>query len=145
MSKSLVVFTVAVVFLCLGTSSPADDGWKFPSINPFKSEPTRSSARPSNSSSWWGMPKLPGFSSTPTGRPGTKKPSMVSKMTRSTKSAMSKTYDVLTPWDNSKPRKPTTQMRNSNSESQGGFFGWFSPKEEPKIQTVNDWLNQPRP
>ena len=72
---------------------------------------------------------------------------MVTKMTQGTKSAMSKTYDVLTPWDNNKPKKPKTQMNSSrtSSNSQGGFFGWFGKKEESEIRTVNEWLNQPRP
>jgi hypothetical protein len=60
---------------------------------------------------------------------------------------MSKTYDVLTPWDNNKPKKPHTQMNSNrgNSNSGGGFFSWFGQKEEPEIRTVNEWLNQPRP
>lgn len=149
MSKSLIVVIVTVAFLSLCPSSTvtAEEGWKFPSLNPFQSETSRSPARTTNNSSWWGTPKLPGFSSTPARRPGPQKPSMLTKMTRGTKNAMSKTYDALTPWDNNKPKKPATNMNysNSKSDSSGGFFGWFSPKEEPEIRTVNDFLIQPRP
>jgi hypothetical protein len=146
-SKSPLVFLVVASLLCLNMTAWGSDGWKMPNLNPFPSKPARSPARPAQKSSWWSPPKMPGFLSTPPRRPGPSQPSMFSKMTQGTKSAMSKTYDVLTPWDNKKPKKPATQISSggNSSNSQGGFFGWFTPKEEPRTPTVNEWLNQPRP
>ncbi len=145
--RSLSTIVALAIALGFGTCYAEESGWKLPNLNPFKSEKKRTSARVSDDS-WMALPKvptLPGFKSGKS-RVRRKEPSTFAKMTEGTKDFFGKTYDVLTPWDNNKPKKPPTHMGVSRrSKSDSGFFDWFGGKEEKKIETVNDFLGQGRP
>lgn len=144
--RSLSAILAIAIALSFGMCH-AEDGWKLPSLNPFKSEKKRASARVSDDS-WMSMPKvpkMPGFKSGKS-RSGRKEPSTFTKMSRGTKNFFDKTYDVLTPWDNDQPKKPPAHMGVSRkSDSDSGFFSNLFGKDDKEIETVNDFLGQDRP
>lgn len=154
------------VMLLLSASAVAAEGsWSWPFWNPFKSEKSKSkkvtaSVTDQNRSSFQ-LPKLPelpkpSLPSFTTKRTSAARrsapshsPSMWDKMTQGTKDFFSKTYDVLTPWDNHKsaPAKPPTQLGGTSRPSKSKGSSWFSwPKsDEPKEpRTVNEFIAQPR-
>lgn len=142
--------TILTVVFALATSAAfaEDSGWKLPNLNPFSSSPKRTKARVSDNS-WMSMPKVPSMPGFKRGASRSRKqqPSTMTKMTQGTKNFFSKTYDVLTPWDNNAPKKPPTRLgtRRKPDESEGGLFSWFGSDEPEEPQTVGDFLRQGRP
>jgi hypothetical protein len=79
------------------------------------------------------------------------------RVTQGTKNFLSKTADVLTPWDNEKKTTPSpraTGVRRSyngspnaaQAEKKSSIFSWLSKEEEPESpRTLNSFLSQPRP
>jgi hypothetical protein len=150
-------------------TAPAGAEWKFPSLNPFKTEkreissytppPEEYSAaldeEPPKSGFKLPSMKMPKLSSSPK-PPG--QPSAMQKVGRSTKNFFSKTADVLTPWDNDKKTAPrartATGVRrtyagspSAEKEEKKSFLpNWFSKKDAPEEpRTVNGFIAQPRP
>jgi hypothetical protein len=149
---------IAVVSLLIASPALADGGWSMPNLNPFAQKagpPT--SARVSDRDGSWKMPKMWPSS----GKTIVKKqaaPSTWQKMKGGTKSFFTKTADALNPFDdNDKPQPIQVTGSNSfvsqvangkSSEKKSGSFvpSWWSGDEKPKkAETVQDFLNQPRP
>ncbi len=161
---------VLVVLFAVAAIAPADEGgWRFPNLNPFQSsKPAKPRAAASvsdnNSESMFQFPKLPSlprpslpFAQKPKPqaprvaaprRPAPQGPSTFERVSTGTKSFFSKTYDVLTPWDNDAPAKPATQPRSArraDASSNSSWFPWFSSKSEPeRVETVNEFIALPR-
>jgi hypothetical protein len=152
-----------------GSLAQAEEGWKFPNLNPFsKSEPatakpaTARTAQPataragsaSSTGSWW--PMSGSTATAKTGKPKSNEPSTWDKMNSSTKSAWTKTKQTLMPWQEEEPpvRRPVTgtnrvaasNSANKPAEKKGYFSNWFTEEEKTsKPKTVNDFLAQPKP
>jgi len=152
---------VPMIVLALAVAAPADeDGWKLPNLNPFKSSKPakkRVSASVSDgkkgSGSWLKMPEMPKMSTPFAQKPAAnrraapKGPSTVDRVSTGTKNFFSKTYDVLTPWDNDKPKKPSTQTktaRKPGASAQSSWWPWSKPDEPKDVQTVNEFIALPR-
>jgi hypothetical protein len=151
---------------CLGAPPAAADGWKLPSLNPFKEERRETSAytpaagyaaaleeEPPKSGFKLPSLKLPKFGGGPK-PPG--QPTAMQRFGAGTKSFFSKTADALTPWDNDKPETPQVRSTgvkrtyngspNAAPAQKKGLFSWFTKDDEPeRPRTVNDFIAQPRP
>lgn len=149
----------AALFVSLAGPAQAEDegGFRLPNLNPFskseKSEPRRATGRVSDDSSLWPFGSKPAGNTRPvsTGRsvPRRAEPSMTTKVTQGTKNFFSKTYDVLTPWDNNDPPPPPRYGASKPKQKKGfdwdvlNLFGDDEPEQE--ITSVNEWLALPRP
>jgi hypothetical protein len=60
------------------------------------------------------------------------------RMKKSSKRFWAKTAEVLDPYPDPKPESSTPPKKAS------GFSSWFKREEPKKIETVQDWLDQPR-
>ena len=155
---------------CILTARAAfADGWGLPNLNPFKKEerevspyvpPTRDwSAAEAEEPPTSGL-KFPKFKLPTMGRARkpSNEPTAMQRVTRGTKNFLSKTADVLTPWDNGKEPLPSARATGvrrtyngspsaARTEKKSSFFSsWFSNDEEPEApRTVNGFLGQPRP
>jgi hypothetical protein len=158
--------SAALVLLATSLSVLADEGgsnWSW--WNPFTSQKSGSkkvsasvSDGKTSGQSSLKLPSLPKMSlpTMSTGRtsvarrsPAGAQPSTWDKMTRSTKEFFSKTYDLLTPWDNHKssPPKPPTHSgtgRGPSSNKSSSWWPWSKTEESKEPQTVNEFIAQPR-
>jgi hypothetical protein len=155
--KNLSIAIALLGPLVAASAVHAAEGWKMPNMNPFakKSSPP-TSARVSDSGGGWKMPKLWPSSGKPAARKG---PSTWQKMTSGTKSMMSKTADVLNPFDDENDNPPPVEITGSNTyfsqaanrkqaEKKSSTFlpsWWSGEEEEQKPKTVSDFLALPRP
>jgi hypothetical protein len=155
---------------CVLTAAAAlADGWSLPNLNPFKKEEREVSPYVPATRDWSAAaaeePPTSGFKLPKLKLPkigGEKKPSnepgAMQRVTQGTKSFLSKTADVLTPWDkNDKPlpsaratgvrRTYSGSPNTARGEKKSSLFSsWFSDEEEPQPpRTVNGFLGQPRP
>jgi hypothetical protein len=69
------------------------------------------------------------------------KPSNWDKFKRSNKQFWAKTAEVLDPYPDT---VPASSNSSSSSSSSSGFSSWFKREEPKKIESVQDWLSQPR-
>jgi hypothetical protein len=152
----------------LAATAALAEGWSFPNLNPFKKETKEVSpyvAPRDWSDKDLGEPPTSGFKLPKLKLPtvgGAKKPAnepgAFQRVTQGTKNFLSKTADVLTPWDNDKDpvanRRATGVRRSYNGSPSAAkaeqktsmFSSWFSKDEEPETpRTVNSFLGQPRP
>jgi hypothetical protein len=95
----------------------------------------------------------------PEARPAPAKPSAWRRFSSGTKTFLTRTGEVLNPFDGkpakkAKPRpvsgsggRSYSGVRMKKEEEKPSFFsGWMKPKEEPKkARTVTDFLDMPRP
>ena len=126
----------------------AADGWNLMAWNPFDRDDRveRPGARVSDSGAAIG-------SSRAAARPPIRRePSMWTKMNRGTKTFFAKTKDVLTPWDNEEPQRASLtgsrgfSYRSKPQKEKSFLESLFQPEsEEQRIETVKDFLDQPRP
>jgi hypothetical protein len=137
----------------------AEGGWGLPSLNPFaKKAGPPTSARVSDGSSSLKMPKMwPTSGKTIVKKPAG--PSAWQKMKGGTKSFMSKTADVLNPFNDAADNEPEPQITGSNSYFSQAANGksadkkpnaflpswWSGEEEDPEPKTVSDFLALPRP
>jgi hypothetical protein len=153
----------AVLSLAL-VASPAlaEGGWGLPSLKPFaKKAGPPTSARVSDGSGGLKMPTMPKMWPT-SGKTIVKKPAGPSawqKMKSGTKSFMTKTADVLNPFDDAEDNEPQPQITGSNSYFSQAANGksadkkpstflpswWSGAEEDPEPKTVSDFLALPRP
>ena len=135
-----IALSLALATSCLNVAFA--EGWKLPNLNPFKSSEPAIDEEPA--------PAAPA------------KPSAWTRFNRGTKNVLTRTGEVLNPFDG-KPakksppksagltRKSYSGVRTSKvAEEKPGFFSsmtsWMKPKEEPKkTATVTDFLDLPRP
>jgi hypothetical protein len=162
MKTSLYVLVVSTLFTTVVPAASGDDGgWKLPSLNPFsgKAKPPATQRAANPATSGWKMPNLwPQTAAKPKKR--SNQPSTWSRMTRGTSSFLSKTADVLTPWDIDKPTSPPPKLTGSNSifTQSGATKGnsqksssvapaswWGADKVDQPDRSVNDFLSRPRP
>ena len=145
-------FAFAIFFvlawIAVAGSGLAADGWNLLAWNPFdrEGEPPRASARVTDAGASIGASRA---AARPAAR-RTEDPSVWTKMNRGTKSFFAKTKDALNPWDDESQRSRATGPRYSSrsyeDEDQSFLGSLFNPEPEPKrIETVKDWLDQPRP
>lgn len=133
-----------------------------PNLNPFaKKGRSRASASVSDApTSGWKWPKL--WPSSAPSMPGgsrsarTSGPSTWQKMTSGTKNAMSKTADVLNPFDDADDDKQpqitgsnsvfSQASKNKKSKAKSFLPSWpWGGEEDQEPRTVNEFLGQSRP
>ena len=144
-------FTIAfvVAWATLAGSGLAADGWNLLAWNPFDRdiEEPRASARVTDTGASIGASRA---AARPVARRA-QDPSVWTKMNRGTKSFFAKTKDAINPWDDEPQRSRSTgtryRSRSHQDDRNQSFLGsLFNPEPEPKrIETVKDWLDQPRP
>lgn len=168
MKTRIFVLSFCVVFLGCSLAAHADDGWKMPSLIPFKKKPsTRATASITDESNSGILPKMsmPELPKVPVPKmkmpkmempqwpPGTGKststkrnhqPSTLEKLNRGAKDFFGKTKEVLMPW--SKPKKRSS---GHAKKDKGSFFGmswpWGEEEEQPQVKTIQDFLSLDRP
>lgn len=113
------------------------------------------SAQPpmTSGSSWlktpnWSLPSMPWSQAKPPAKK--KSPGMMSQINKSTQQSWNRTKRALDPsWmfpSDSKPNKTSSVSRNKPAKQNDGMFsGWFGGKEDKELNSVNDFLAQPRP
>ncbi len=144
---------------CVAPAALAEGGWSMPNLNPFakKSGPP-TSTRVSDQGSGLKLPKMwPTSGKTIVKKPAG--PSTWQKFKGGTKSLMTKTADVLNPFDDAAEREPEPKITGSNSffsqtangksaQKKSSFVpSWWSgdEEEEQEPKTVTDFLALPRP
>lgn len=156
-----------ICLILLPTAAMSQDGWKFPTWNPFKTKAapvSRPVNQPTSSSPFqlpkFGMPemkmpqikmpqmKMPSFSAPTFARP--KPPQAWQNFSESSKRFFTKSKHTLLPWTAPQNNQPFTGSRGFRNppkpESNGFFSSWWGQEPEPKQpRTVNEWLQQPRP
>jgi hypothetical protein len=158
--KLSLLWALAIAVFALPTGAARGEGWKMPSLNPFKKKDShpahlRVTDDESKSSSWW-KPKLPSKPTTTSRKTATTptQPSTWSKVSSGTKSAWTKTKDALNPFDNEKEKpKSVTGYRTPFSqasarkmpEKKSSWWPSWGGEPEKKPKTVQDFLGQPRP
>ena len=161
--KYLAAALIAVSVFAFASLARAEGGWSMPNLNPFakKAGPptsTRVSNRVSDQGGGWKMPKMwPTSGKTIVKKPAG--PSTWQKVKGGTKSLMTKTADMLNPFDDAPDNAPEPSVTGSNSyfsqvangkpaaKKPSTFLpSWFSgEEEEPQAKTVTDFLALPRP
>ena len=146
--------TVAVIVFILAAPPLRAEGWKMPSLNPFKKKDSHPAhLRVTDEPSPWWKPKLPSLPSRKA-KAASSGPSTWSKMTGGTRRAWHKTKDVLNPFDDAddQPKDVTgynthfTRQASHHEEEKEGSSWWPWTEEKPKRpQTVQDFLSQERP
>ena len=169
-TKSLAaVLSVITVALLAQPAVAAEDGFKFPNLNPFRSQktgipvPVRNKPEPTFS-----LPKLPSLPALPkpnlptltmpklelpslVSSPRRNEPSSWTRLNSSTKKMFAKTKSVLMPWsEKSIPvRSPTgSNLRRvaRQPKKPSLISNWFGTRtSEPTVNSVNDYLALPRP
>lgn len=163
MKTSYVVaaFSWMMLLIVPALAVAEEGGWSMPNLNPFaKKGRSRASASVSDApTSGWKWPKL--WPSSAPKMPGmsrsarSSEPSTWQKMTTGTKNAMSKTADMLNPFDNADDNKqaPITgsnsvfsqASKNKKSKAKSFLPSWSWGGEEEKDETVNQFLARPKP
>lgn len=132
-ARGVVVALALCVFTCSMPALSAADSW-WSGLSGGKSTSSTASKKGS-SSSWWPWTSS---SSKPKSK-SSSKPSTFDKMTKSTKSAWTKTVDFLNPFDDKSAAKaPAGSMPNT-----GNWFGSSTPQDKPS--TVPEWMAGERP
>jgi hypothetical protein len=134
--------------MAIAGSAAADDTWSLSKLVPFQKSSTPSRARASvsdsgrSSSSWI---SLPSWGSKSHATPKRHEPSMLDKFTQGTKDTWHKTTDLLTPWDGNSSKKSSAARKSAKKNS--WFSSWMPQKKSKprEVQTVKDFLGQPRP
>ncbi|MBM4004004.1 MAG: hypothetical protein FJ295_12085 [Planctomycetes bacterium] len=135
----------------------ADDGWKFPNLNPFKkSEETGSAGKKKTSAKfsdknqdsswkWWGSTK-------DASRSRAAEPSTWDKMSSGTKSLMAKTKSAITPWKSEetttkRPATGTNRLVSKKKQEKSSWLPtWKTEKESSDgPRTLSDWVGLPKP
>ena len=117
--------------VCLGvlaTDARADEGWGLSKWSPFakKSTPTRTASAKKGVLNRF---SLPSFQRKPN------QPTAFQRINQGAKGLLTRTKDILTPWDNGASKKSTQRG-----------WGWFRSEPEPEeVLTPNDFLKLPRP
>ncbi len=150
-----VVLWIIAIFAIVSPSAHADEGW---SLNPFsksKTKATPASSKKEDKGNWmpdWEMPKMkaPSWMKSPFSKKKTtakKKPSALSKMSKSTKAWWKKTTELLDPYpDDPMPRESSTYVEKDTKPKGSWMSGlWGSKKKEQEYETVNDFLGSPTP
>lgn len=116
----------------LVTKVQADEGWKFPSLNPFKksdeSAPKPKSPSKGKISDGAGTGSSKFWESKPAAaNASSNQPSTWDKMSTGTKNLMGKTKSALTPWKTEEPAptRPATGTNRFGTKKQADK-GWFS-------------------
>jgi hypothetical protein len=135
--RGLALLVLGIHLLTFGAHTcHAADGWfgsDSTASNKAASSKATSATKTGGMSSW-----LPWSSSKPKAAKS-KKPSMVSNMTRSTKSAWNKTVGFLNPFDNPPKAKASSPIDTRSGD-------WFSSgSEEKRATSVPEWLGGERP
>ncbi len=154
--RERLIFVLVIGSLALAPVCSRAEGWKMPSLNPFKKKTSHPAhlrfADQEPKSAWW-KPKLPSMSAARP-RASSQQPSTWNKMTRGTKAAWTKTTDVLNPFDDEqdKPKDVTgyntafTQASaRKKPEKKSAWWPSWSAEKEKRPQTVQDFLGQERP
>lgn len=119
---------LAMLLLYAGVGLKAEEGWSMSKLNPFSKTSSAAKAKPAKAA-----------------KPAAQ-PSTLSKMSNGTKSFFAKTKQTLTPKKSAKSQTTAVSSGNSTGAKKSGFSLWPKKKEEPKkVQTVPEFLNQPRP
>ena len=147
MKSRRMICLCCLAAMTIAASTALADGWKMPSLNPFKkasSGSDRAKASISDKSKSSGLPKLslPSWGSESSKPKG---PSTMQKINSGTKSFFSKTKDVLMPWNTSS--KKTSSSRSSKPKKKSILTSWIPTKKPPKKErmTVSDFIGQDRP
>lgn len=152
-----------LVVLTIGTAMgafpvAAQESWKMPNLNPFKSdEPgtgaarksTKSKAASDNSWKFWSQDSKPKAGAA-------SQRSTWNSVSNSSSQFWNKTKSTLTPWKStaSNVRRPTTGKNqvgyNRKPEKKKSIFAsWLnddtSKRKDDEIRTVNDFLSLPKP
>jgi hypothetical protein len=163
--------SIALICLILVPSvALSQDGWKFPTWNPFKKKemvPASRSVPPTQTSSPFQLPKfslpqmklpemklpqvkMPAFKAPTFSKP--QPPQAWKNFSESSKRFFTKSKHTLLPWTAPQNNQPFTgsQGWSNNQPKPNGdsFLSSLWPYSEPEPQpprTVNEWLQQPRP
>jgi hypothetical protein len=137
-----------------------EGGWSMPNLNPFaKKSNKRISASVSDApTSGLKWPKLwPSSTAKASRSRGKPQPSTWQKMTAGTKSAVTKTADVLNPFDDANDNKKTSitgsntvfsqASKNKSSKSKSFLPSWpsWGAEEKNEPRTVNEFLGGEKP
>jgi hypothetical protein len=163
MKSSLIAVLIGLSLACVpGVTSAEEGASPLSKLNPFsykrqKKAPT--SARATDSSGGWKMPKLwPSGSTTAQRKPAG--PSTWQKMTTGTKNLVSQTADTLNPFNDANDKVEAPAITGSNTmfsqasssrkpaeKSKSFLPSWLGgePEEEYRPKTVNEFLLQPKP
>jgi hypothetical protein len=158
MKRILSLFLLAVLLVAPTLQGEESSGWKLP--NPFSKARPPVSRRAASPASGWHWPRL--WPASPPSQARTNQPSVWQKVTKGTQQMMSKTADVLNPWDDAEPAPPpkmtgsgsifsqtATKKAKKKEEAKSSSIlpAWFSgqPEQDKRPKTVNDFLAQPRP
>ena len=157
--KRSLLYCLVVAVLSLVCPAVRAEGWKMPRLNPFKKRDSHPAhlriADDEGKSSWW-KPKVPSLPSMSSRKSAAKpaKPSTWSKVSGGTKTAWTKTKDVLNPFDDKqdKPKSVTGygspfSQASTRKKAEGKSSWWPSWGGEPekKSRTVQDFIGQPMP
>lgn len=137
----------------IARSSPGDEGWSLPNLNPFAAKPKTSKSTKSAPSRKISESKSSGWLWNPfASSGGTTKTS--SSRRPSEPNGLTKTWEAITPWEERPATKPVplTGLRSRSKpgakkpEEKGWFESLFGPEEPPpKPKTVNEFLDLERP
>lgn len=157
--KSRIALAAVLLLALVAPAALAEGGWGLSSLNPFaKKAGPPTSARVSDGTGGLKMPKMwPTSGKTIVKKPAG--PSAWQKMKSGTKSFMSKTADVLNPFNDDADNEPEPQITGSNSYFSQAANGksadkkpstflpswWTGAEEDPEPKTVSDFLALPRP
>lgn len=169
-TKSLPAVVSLIILTILARSTmAAEGGFKFPNLNPFKSQQTRSSEPVRNKPERaFSLPKLPSPPSLPkpnlptltmpklelptlSSSPRNNEPSSWTRLNRSTKNLFAKTKSALMPWSqkSTSVRPPTGSgiQRVARQPKKPSLMpDWFGTRnDESDVTSVNDYLALPRP
>ena len=156
MTGRWILLVASIGMMLLGTPLAQAEGWKMPSLNPFKRKTSHPAhLRMADDERPWWKPKLPAIPTLSSGKAKSKSSgaSPWSKMTRGTKAAWSKTTDALNPFDD-EPERPKSITgygspfaQSSARKEEVKKASWWSPfGDEPKEpETVQDFLGMERP
>jgi hypothetical protein len=159
LSRKLAIPIAVVLVSACAANRPvqAEDGWKFPNLNPFKkSDDTGSSGKkkasaklsdkPHGSSwKWWGS-----TNNSSTSR--TSEPSTWDKMSSGTKSLMTKTKSAITPWKTEEATTKrsatgTNRLVSKKKQEKSSWLPTWKTEKEPSDgpRTLSDWVGLPKP
>lgn len=137
------------------------EGWGLSNLNPFKSKSSSEEIEPE-------IEETPPPEEAPLPDDSPPKPSPLKRFASGTRSVLTRTGEVLNPFDGKPAKKTPSRTTGSRTagrsvgksypgvrmsrppEEKTSFFssltGWMKPKEEPRqASTVSDFLVQPRP
>jgi hypothetical protein len=157
---SLLVTVVAFLGACPLGAEAEDGSWKLPNLNPFstKGQPPTAGRAGGAANTGLRMPSL--WPKSASANKPTQQPTMLKKMTTSSKQFFAKTADAINPWDDANDNplpnasgsrsafsQATTRKKKEEPSRSLIPASWWSsdPPDDGRDKNVNDFLSRPRP